>query len=293
MTLKARKILVGLDFTAADDSILTFLAENIEAFEAAKFSFLHVVEDNVPQEAKEQLKHEIAGKVSQKIKEKVSLGAHLEIRVEFKEPQQTIRKAIDDEKIDYLVLGNKATDKKEVKPNELVRKPACSIILVPQNYQGKIEKIGVPTDFSDISKLAFQDAFDFGEFRKAEIAGFHSYQVPSGYHKSGMDHHQFAEVMEKHAKEDAAKYKKELSTPDLSIKYMYQEDKDAAESIAHFVENEKIDMLVLSSKGRSAAASLVMGSVAAKVIEKVRFIPLLIVKKREQNMDMIDALKKV
>ena len=52
---------------------------------------------------------------------------------------------------------------------------------------------------------------------------------------------------------------------------------DAADVIAHFVKDNKVDEVVMSTRGASAVANIVLGSVATKVLHQVD-VPVLLVK---------------
>jgi nucleotide-binding universal stress UspA family protein len=77
------------------------------------------------------------------------------------------------------------------------------------------------------------------------------------------------------------------------MEYVYDEEKEPAECIARFVREHEIGLLVIGSKGRTAAASIVMGSIAKNLTQILHDVPLMVVKERNKSMDLLDALKEV
>ena len=62
------------------------------------------------------------------------------------------------------------------------------------------------------------------------------------------------------------------------VKYVYHISVgDAAEVIAHFVKDKKIDQVVMGTRGAGSVANMLLGSVATKVLHLVD-VPVLLVK---------------
>ena len=99
--------------------------------------------------------------------------------------------------------------------------------------------------------------------------------------------------MEEHARKDAEKFLKKANLSHIEMVYKYDEDEEPAECISAFVQNNSFDMLVMGSKGRTKAASFLISSVAKDITKKLHDIPLMIIKEKNENMDILDALKKV
>jgi nucleotide-binding universal stress UspA family protein len=65
---------------------------------------------------------------------------------------------------------------------------------------------------------------------------------------------------------------------DAKMKYTYHISVgDAGEVIAHFVNELKIDQVVMGTRGMGSVANMVLGSVATKVLHLVK-VPVLLVK---------------
>jgi nucleotide-binding universal stress UspA family protein len=65
---------------------------------------------------------------------------------------------------------------------------------------------------------------------------------------------------------------------DAGLKYEFHISVgEAADVIAHFVKDKKVDEVVMSTRGASAVANMLLGSVATKVLHQVE-VPVLLVK---------------
>ncbi len=292
------RILVGLDLSSIDRHVLAFLSQNHQALTTEKIYFIHVMEKLDPGINQ---KFDSKGKVPEVSDEMEALIKNAfpkadfdyDIRLIAGDPEQEIREWSVARGIDLVVLGHKETDEHEVEAKKLVKKPGCSLLLIPEKTDYKIRKIGVAIDFSELSLYTLKIAQSIAADLDAEIVGFHTYQVPSGYHYSGKDHKEFAEVMEENARKDADEFLAKAGIDKFRMEYAYDASDHPAEYINKLAQDHDVDLLLMGSKGRTGAASMLLGSVAKNVAKKIRDIPLMIIKEKNENMDIVDALKKV
>jgi len=296
-----RHILVALDLSMMDKYILSFLKTNSEVLTTEKILFIHVNEelskdddDNSKANAGKQNKENLLNQIKTKVEESFPEASHnYEVRLVGGDPEKEIRQFSREQDIDLLVVGQKATTKHEIKVKRLVKRAGTSLLRIPKKNDYAIQTICVATDFSELSKIAAKEAHTIAQKLGAKLIGLHSYQVPSGYHKTGKDHWESAEAMEKNAKKDAESFWKELGINTPEMEYVYDVDKEPAACITNFAEENEIDLLVIGSKGRTAAASILMGSVAKEVTQLLHTVPLMILKEKNKNMDLLDAIKEI
>ncbi len=135
----------------------------------------------------------------------------------------------------------------------------------------KVDKILYPTDFSDLSLLALKYAKSFAEQYNAEIHCLHvmdeAYQYwlamgPDGV-PAGPDLEQITEA----ANQQMETFKSEhlVNIPNLKVKMMT--GKPFLE-IIRYAREESIDLIVLTTHGRSGLSHVLIGSVAEKVVRK-------------------------
>jgi len=294
-------VLVALDLSIMDRYVLSFLRTNSKVLTNENIIFIHVDRDlstkdndgsdvTADKQGKEHLSNQIKARIEESFPEARS---NHEVRLVAGDPDEEIKRWSQEQDIDLLVIGQKATTRHEIEVNSLVQRAGTSLLRIPKKDDYSIQKICVATDFSDLSKIAAKEAHAITQKLGAKLVGFHTYQVPSGYHKTGKNHMEFAETMEQNAKEDAKTFWQELGLDAPEMQYVYDVDKEPAKCIVDFAEENKIDLLVIGSKGRTAAASILMGSVAKEVSQLLQTVPLMILKQKNKNMDLLDALKEI
>ena len=283
-------ILVGLERSATDDYIFSFLRENGKALTSGKTHFIHIDHNLSKGDFSREPGKKIIDELNKKVPREID---NFVVHLEPGEPEKTITYWGAEKNINLIVLGHKNVPQHQVEVSEVVEKPACSLLLVPEIENYKVKKIAVAIDFSDLSLKALKEGERLATAMEASLVAFHCYQVPSGYHKSGKDHKEFAEVMEDHARKDAASFLKEGGISHLKVDYVYDDQNNPAECIENYARNNAIDFLLMGSHGRTSAASLLMGSVAKKLIKSIYHIPVMIIKAKNENMGLMDAVKKI
>lgn len=283
-------ILVGLDLTSTDEYILGFLSRNLQAFHPKNLSFIHV-SDNLSAEQMNQAENELKAKIRSSgfSGESVS-DVHV---IENEDPEKVVKDWSQKHQTDLLVIGIKQTDDHEVKPGKLVRKPTSSLLLIPENKSSEFRRIGIALDFTEFAKEALLQARALADAARAELLGIYAYQVPSGYHKTGKDHKEFAKEMEENARQDAQEFFDKTGVDNIDMHYVYDQENDPAQYIARFAEDKQVDLLVVGSRGRTGMAEMLMGSVGKDLIGSIKGIPMLIIKEKNERMNLLDALKNI
>jgi nucleotide-binding universal stress UspA family protein len=140
------------------------------------------------------------------------------------------------------------------------------------------KNILVPYDFTSFGVIAFEKAVEIAEKFDSKITLLTV--VGNDIDTSGMD---LARAQEAHddeenkTKENLNKIKdsNKLDNVDISVRIIH--DPSVIEGILAFAENQKIDLIVMGSHGRSGFKKLVLGSVASGVVTKAS-CPVLITK---------------
>jgi len=283
-------ILAGLDSSATDDYIISFLDQNAAAFGAQKIDFIHILKEGKAENADESIKERLFNSVHNAFTRN---DIKYELHFSVGDPAEEVRNRSKNTAVNLLVLGHKKSEEHQLETNKLVKKPVCSLLLVPKKKDYSISKICVALDFSELSLHTLKHAVNIAELTGAKVVGFHAYEVPTGYHKSGKDHREYAEVMEENANKKAEVFLDKAGIENIDIAYAYDEGGEPANCIAQFARNSNSDLVLIGSKGRTSAASILLGSVAKELIETLYDIPLMVVKVKNENMDFVDAIKKI
>lgn len=152
----------------------------------------------------------------------------------------------------------------------------------------QIKKILCPVDFSESSDHAMRYALAFSETYQAELIFVHVMDYatldmpdyPSVIEFSANIIEQMKEIFEKRLEELTEIEKKEyenISSRLVSGTPFYE--------IINLAKEEKVDLIVIGTHGRTGLAHVLMGSVAEKVVRKAP-CPVLTVKHPEQEFVM-------
>ncbi len=148
-------------------------------------------------------------------------------------------------------------------------------------------------DFSDHSVMTMQFAERIAEEQNCEIVGLHIYSIPTGYYKTGKSHEEFAEIMETHAKNDYKKFIEKHDFKAFECIYKLKDNGNEGRFIIQQAKEIGADLILMGSRGRTPSAAVLLGSIAEKLVNINNLVPMLIFKKKEENMSFLDALLKL
>ena len=302
-----QRIVVCIDLSSTDEDIIRYSSVVAELVDADTVYFLHVAKDLNSSEgiirknpemlapADETIKHEVRITVDQCFGKLETTETHIDI-LEGK-PTDLALKYAQRKNVDLIVMGkHTGSTKSKINQGKIAELSHCSVLFVPAGSNRKIEKVMVAADFSDHSKLAFEQALHIqeqnGDFT---IYGIHVYTVPSGYHKTGKSYEEFAEIMKGHAQKGADKFFKKhaIDRSLCEMRYRLSKDDKIHDELNLFAKEHAVDMILIGSQGRTRAASLLLGSVAENILRYENNIPVFIVKEKNSNMRFFEAILKI
>ena len=138
-----------------------------------------------------------------------------------------------------------------------------------------LKKILAPTDFSDLSVRGVRYACQLAKHVGAEVTIFHVVILD----ESGIDKREMEENKQR-LDEFVAK-----NVADVSANLRIRKVVDAGQpygAIVDCAENERIDLIVMSSHGRSGLSRMLIGSVTDKVL-RAASCPVLVVPLEKEN----------
>ncbi len=304
--MKIKQVLVALDLTDMDENLIRYTCFLDKQFHFEKVYFLHVAKTlEYPQEVldrhpellaplDETFKHDIQLELTKCWKGKMEKA---ELKVIDGNPEEQVLKWAKIKGVDLIVLGRKMEMAGSgLIPGKVARAAPCSIMLVPEKVRFEMNNILLSVDFSRHSYLVAEQCLHLAKVnKKSKLIFFHVYHVPSGYTKIGKTFKEFAEIMKGHAKRDMDEFiqKLDLEGHEYEFQYVCSHDKDVLDEIMEFSNNSNVDMLAVGSKGRTNAASFLLGSLAEKVVNRNAQIPFLVVKQKGSNMGFLEAIFKL
>jgi len=298
-----KKILVGLDLTEMDTALIKYAASIAKASSSYKVYFINVVPNlHLPESIQKEFPSLMDNALEERQKsmwEKIDLhfekGAAPEVQVAVKEgvPAKKILKYSLEKNIDLIIVGRKVSLKGSgLVSYRLARRAACSLFIVPEGLEPKLKKMLVPSDFSDYSVIAMEEAFNMAQKTGAKIIVQNVYHVPAGYHYTGRTFDEFAKIMEKNAKKDYRKFIKKIDTGGIKPKVIYSLDKndDPVEDIYEMAVKLQPDCIVIGAKGRTATTAIFLGSLAERLVQINKKFPLMVVRPKGKNAGILDYL---
>lgn len=295
MKLK-KTILAGINLSYMDEKVLVFTKMLKSVIQPEKIVFYHVIEpdpDDVDglgeEEAKlkvqEKVKKEFAGDWSEKESFTFELG----------DAQKLLLKQSEEANVDLMVLGRKISERNLILTNDLINTAKCSLFLIPEHASLKISKIVVGVDFSDEAQQGLDAAVSIASQTGAEIHCINIYHVPSGYHTSGKDYDEYAEIMKQNAIKASEKFcrKHQLDRVSLNFEFLLDDDGDPADKLYEYAKSIDADLICVGTKGLDSFAGLFFNTTTEKIVGYSNHIPTLIIKGKDKNRSLLDAIREL
>ena len=309
-----KKILVGLDATAMDATLIQFAAFLARVESTESVHFINVIQKaqlpsklrkefpNLMEKALIDRKRELEKKVIEHFD--LTLDVKVKIAVEQGPmPSKQILKLADKHSIDAIVIGRKKNLRgNSVVTQRLARRASCSLLIVPEKEYTSVRKLMVATDFSKDSVEAMQAAIDAAAHESTlgntavEIICHHTYQVPVGYHYTGKTFEQSAAIMESNSRKRYQRFIDKVDTRDVKItpSFSLAKGDDIVAGIYESAIAHGVDFVVIGGKGKTASTALFpIGTNTERLISMDSDIPLLIVRSKHKNAGIIDMLQRI
>lgn len=145
--------------------------------------------------------------------------------------------------------------------------------------QGRYKRIVVPLDGSGWSRRALPHAADIARANQSELILLHVFRPPAADYADTLvlagqegQIQQLREAME----QALAGMASDLHNESVSVQTRLIDGSGVASAICDYVRDEDIDLVVMSTHGRTGLARFLFGSVASKVMEGIK-VPVLLI----------------
>lgn len=298
-----QKVLVGLDLTEMDQILIEKISKLINALGIDKIYFVHIEKDlSLPNDVAKAypdllapVDEAIIKNIAKLAKEWIPASVEVDISVKEGNPMETILRWAKIKNIDLLIMGRKTRlSGHGTLSKNLAQKAPCSVLFLTESLRIKdLDKILVPIDFSEHTHLTLQFVENLSKNFNAKILCIHIYEVPTGYYKTGKSYGEFAQIMHENAKKEYESFVNKYNLERYDCQFVLKEDDPAANYILAAAKSSEVDMIIMGSRGRTDTAALLLGSVAEKLIQINNETPMLILKRKGENMTFLEALFKL
>jgi len=297
-------VLVALDLSGVDETLIDYIIQASQRTSIRKVYFLNVQKDlDLPDAILRKYPDLLAPKdeqIEKIIEDKISSSPYGKLNCEYEldviegNPTEKILKWVKIKDVDLLIMGKKLSfESSAVSSNKIAKLCPCSVFFIPEVMHEDPAEFIVPVDFSQPSKIALQQALLLRkQFPDLEIKCIHVYSVPSGYHTSGKSYDEFSEIMKENSEKEYRKFVGKLGkeASGVECKFVLHESDNVASQIFKYAIKEQASGIIIGSRGRTLAASIILGSVADKLISINTHLPLFIAKEKNSNMNFFEAL---
>ncbi len=294
------KILVGLDLTEMDQTILKNVKGLCSLLDIKKWYFVHVSKDlTLPKEIVDKypdllapVDESIKKSLEKEVREAGLEDENYDILIKEGNPVETILRWSKIKDVDLLIMGRKIDLKGSGSlAKDLALKSPTSILFVPEGFSIKpIHNILVPIDFSDYSHIILEVALSMAKKSDGKVTCYHIYDVPAGYSKTGKSYEEFSQIMLENAKKDCNKLAQKFNLSNMGCEYRLRKDKHESQYILEVAKEMQVDLIIMGSRGRTDSSAILLGSVAERLVQVNNLIPTLILKKKGESLGFFEAL---
>lgn len=301
-----KKIVVCLDLSEIDEILIEYASLMCAVTKAEKLIFMHVARVlEIPKEIREEFPDLLPADNETLLKRINScidcslnkdLAIDTELVLEEGNPTQEIAGFAKDKDVDLVIIGRKIElAGTGIIPQKLIRVLSCNVLIIPEKNPNSLDKIMVPIDFSKQSGDAVESGIMLARTMDIGIIFQNVYHLPSGYLSTGKTEEEFAGIMKHHAIKDCQQFMKKYDLSGISHDFIYtlDDNKRPAMEIYDTALKHGVSLIVVGSKGRTAAAHILLGSVAEQLANYDSQIPLFITKDKKESLSFFEALMRL
>ena len=270
-----QKIMIATDFSERSDRALRRAILLAKQFRT-RLVIVHAVDDDQPLHVVES-ERDIAADLLREMRDSLHRIDSLDcdVRVLLGDAFEALREAVETEAPDLLVIGpHRRRLLRDIfigtTAERTIRSVTCPVLMVNAVPAGPYRHVMQTTDLSDASRVALQRFASLGIGEAARNAILHVFDVPElalamGHTLSDQWRHNHLDLAHKRASSQLSAF---LATAGLGeVEPILRHEQTAAPNeIRKLATEEKADLIVLSTHGRSGLAGFLIGSVTEQVL---------------------------
>ena len=280
------KVIVPIAHQESDASILTYAAKQAALGIGSDYQFVHIIDDTsaTSQSEIQRLQAKMQKFVEPffaeainppKLGYKVITSSHI---------LDSLLEQVIAERADLVMLGHhKPLATHRALGSHLAMLAPCSVWVVPDNSSTEIRNIIAPIDFSTPSRESVANAVGIAKKANSHVYALHVY-----FDESSIRYEEHVEKI-RHNEEAALEgFLSIIEKDGVQIEGVFAESAKPSNEILRQAEDKDSNLIVIGTRGRSKAASILLGSVASRVLAEAE-IPVLAIH-HGKSLGLKDAL---
>ena len=297
--LPFHRLLIGLDLTSSDATLLNYIDRVLPYIPATSIHFVHVYPSLLTDDSKEELEGKFTKAMHDLVEQHLTIdGVELHYSVHEGSPPEWMLKTASSHKADLIFLVNRVGLKGSALLQDLANKSNASLWMVPEGYDHfQFTKFYIPLQFNEHNAHTLRLAYGLDEADKGYnlFVCEHLYEVPSGYHYSGKSLEEYKSILEEQRQQDFRRFVKDndLGALGLTCSMLSVDGMSIADSI--YAQSRKMgaDLILISARGRSKVSSFLLGSVTNELVLLDPVAPMILVKNPKGNMGIWQAIQEI
>lgn len=289
-------LMVGLARNGADSALIRYAAMVVRLGTINKVCFVHVLPDSrdavspsSPACSSPACCEEVLTELQDEVKThftNVSGNVQVSYYVSHGPVLDRLLTHAADNHVDLLLVGQgREASGRRVLARRLAMKAPCSVWLMPSNVLPQLRCALVPVDFSENAADAVQVAASLARHNNpAECLLLHVY-----FNEAMCTFDGYEQVLREEKEQEYRQFIAPVSCPNVKLTPLFEEGLNVAHVIGRVATQRDVDLIVMSTRGRSRSAAILLGSVTEAVILEAN-IPLLAVKHFGARMGVLQAL---
>ncbi len=269
-----RHLMVGLSRTKTDIGLLRYAAMVARQGTATNIRFVHVLPTapgHVP--GHDQALAEIEALVHSHF-----TGVGDKVRASFDVLHGPLTDRLlahaAEQEVDLIFLGHRRDHpRKWALARRMAMKAPCSVWLVPDGADATLNRILVPTDFSEPAADAMRVATSMARLcGHSQCLALHVYFNPAR-----ATYEDYEETLRGKERDAYQRFMAPIDCQGVKVTPGFEEEANAAHAINRVANAQGVDLIVMATRGRSRSAAILLGSTAEDAILETG-VPLLLVK---------------
>ena len=284
-----QKIVVPLSMSEADAGLLRYAALVTELGVTSEVRFVHVITP-VRGQASSLTADDVRTKMEIAVNQHFAAASedvHVECHVVEGTRIDRLVEFSNAHAADLILLGHrKARSGRRSLAQRLAMIASASVWLVPEDSPKRLSRILAPIDFSDYSADGLGMATALARLQGLDsIDALHVFFDPLA-----IRYDERVDEIRGREQQEFKGFLARVNAHGIQVDPTFMECNVPAEAILRRAEQTKVDLIVMSTRGRSPAAAILLGSATAQIIAESP-IPVLAVKHFGAHLNFFEALK--